>query len=90
MPSRAKTDEMDGRVDEDGAEHQVLRVRGVVAEEDDLSEKAGREKGVSGDRIEQEEPERARETADDTDIGALADDRVTAVRHESLPAWAEI
>jgi hypothetical protein len=60
------------------------RVRIVVAEEYHLAEDARGEKRVPGDGVEQEKPERDGESADDPDIGALAGDRMAAVRHERL------
>jgi hypothetical protein len=39
---------------------------------------------VTGDGVQDQEPERDRDPTDQTNISALADDRMTAIRHANL------
>src|SRR6185437_14290384 len=74
---------MESRVEQDGPEGE-LGIRCPVPENDHLAEQAGRLEGMAGDRVQYQEPHGDRDPADQANVRALADDRVTAIRHANL------
>ena len=62
----------------------LSRIGGAVAEDDHLSEQAGRLERMPGEGVEHQEPDGHDQPADETDVGAFADERVAILRHEDL------